>query len=272
MKKIYRLLTKRFSFYLILGLSKLLSIFNFKIIPSYSEITNYNFRYSKYTRRLIHEPSEKIFSKLIVDTSHYNSLLCKSGANYGTNKSPLNIIGHRSGYTPYYDLLFRHLKNEKINFAEIGIENNASTKMWRKYFSKAKIYGFEFEDIKIKKAKKHKLKNTVYHKIDVSNQNNIHKAFSKINKKFDIIIDDSTHIFDHQINVIKKVHPFIKRNGILIIEDIYKKRKENLEENYYKKIKNLNYIFEKIYFVEFHNINNYTANWKNEKLLILIKK
>ena len=272
MKKIYRLLTKRFSFYLILSLSKLLSIFNFKIIPSYSEIKNYNFRYSKYTRRLIHEPSEKIFSKLIVDTSHYNSLLCKSGANYGTNKSPLNIIGHRSGYTPYYDLLFRHLKNEKINFAEIGIENNASTKMWRKYFSKAKIYGFEFEDIKIKKAKKHKLKNTVYHKIDVSNQNNIHKAFSKINKKFDIIIDDSTHIFDHQINVIKKVHPFIKKNGILIIEDIYKNRKENLEENYYKKIKNLNYIFEKIYFVEFHNINNYTANWKNEKLLILIKK
>jgi len=272
LKKIYRLLTKRFSFYLILGLSKLLSIFNFKIIPSYSEIKNYNFRYSKYTRRLIHEPSKKIFSKLIVDTSHYNSLLCKSGANFGTNKSPLNIIGHRSGYTPYYDLLFRHLKNEKINFAEIGIENNASTKMWRKYFSKAKIYGFEFEDIKIKKAKKHKLKNTVYHKIDVSNQKNIHKAFSKINKQFDIIIDDSTHIFDHQINVIKKVHPFIKRNGILIIEDIYKKRKENLEENYYKKIKNLNYIFEKIYFVEFHNINNYTANWKNEKLLILIKK
>lgn len=272
MKKIYRLLTKRFSFYLILGLSKLLSIFNFKIIPSYLEIKKYNFRYSKYTRRLIHEPSEKIFSKLIVDTSHYNSLLCKSGANYGTNKSPLNIIGHRSGYTPYYDLLFRHLKNEKINFAEIGIENNASTKMWRKYFSKAKIYGFEFEDIKIKKAKKHKLKNTVYYKIDVSNQNNIQKTFSKINKKFDIIIDDSTHIFDHQINVIKKVHPFIKKNGLLIIEDIYKNRKENLEENYYKKIKNLKYKFEKIYFVEFHNINNYTANWKNEKLLILIKK
>ena len=272
MKKIYRLLTKRFSFYLILGLSKLLSIFNLKIIPSFSEIKKYNFRYSKYTRRLIHEPSEKIFSKLIVDTSHYNSLLCKSGANYGTNKSPLNIIGHRSGYTPYYDLLFRHLKNEKIIFAEIGIENNASTKMWRKYFSKAKIYGFEFEDIKIKRAKKHKLKNTVYHKIDVANQNNIQKTFSKINKKFDIIIDDSTHIFDHQINIIKKVHPFIKKNGILIIEDIYKNRKENLEENYYKKIKNLNYIFEKIYFVEFHNINNYTANWKNEKLLILIKK
>ena len=61
------------------------------------------------------------------------------------------------------------------------------------------------------KNKKHKLKNTVYYKIDVSNQNNIQKTFSKINKKFDIIIDDSTHIFDHQINVIKKVHPFIKK-------------------------------------------------------------
>ena len=70
----------------------------------------------------------------------------------------------------------------KRSILQNGIENNASTKMWRKYFSKAKIYGFEFEDIKIKKAKKHKLKNTVYHKIDVSNQNNIQKTFSKINK------------------------------------------------------------------------------------------
>ena len=37
-------------------------------------------------------------------------------------------------------------------------------------------------------------------------------------------------------------------------------------------LKNFRNLFEKIYFVEFHNINNYTASWKNEKLLILVKK
>ena len=272
MKKIYRIISQKISIFLISNFSKLLSIFNLKIIPSFSENKNYNFKYSKNTRRLIYEPTKKMFSKLIIDTSHYSSQLCKSGAYYGTNKSPLNNNGHRSGYTPYYDLLFRHLKNEKINFAEIGIENNASTKMWRKYFSNAKIYGFEYEDVKIKNAKKHYLKNTVYKKIDVTNQESIKKAFSMINKKFDIIIDDSTHFFSHQLNVIRNVYPFIKKNGILIIEDVFKNRKEHSEENYFEKLKNVKNIFEKIYFVEFHNINNYTASWKNEKLLILIKK
>ncbi len=272
MKKIYRIFSKKFSYYLNSFLSKLLSIFNLKIIPSFSNIKNYKLRYSKNTRRLIYEPNDKIFSKLIIDTSNFRSTLCSSGASYGTNKSALNSFGHRSGYTPYYDLLFRHLKNEKINFAEIGIENNASTKMWRKYFSKAKIYGFEYDDKKIKKAKKHNLKNTFYKKINVENKSNISKVFLIINKKFDVIIDDSTHIFDHQLNVIKSVYPFIKKNGILIIEDIYKNRQEYSEENYLKKLKSIKNKFEKIYFVEFHNINNYTASWKNEKLLVLIKK
>ncbi len=272
MKKIYRILIKKLSIFLFSNFSKLLSFFNFKIIPSISELNRNNYEYSKYTRRIIFNSPNNLFSKLIIDTSNYNSNLCNSGANYKTNKSPLNVYGHRSGYTPYYDLLFRHLKDEKINFAEIGIEENASTKMWRKYFSKAKIYGFEYDNIKIIKAKKHKLKNTFYKKIDVTSQQSIQGAFSKLNKKFEIIIDDSTHIFDHQINIIKNVYPYLKKNGILIIEDIYKYRREYSEINYYKKLKNLKNIFEKIYFVEFYNINNFTASWKNEKLLILIRK
>ena len=271
MKKIYRIISKKLAHIFFSNISKLLLIFDFKIIPSYNEVKKKNFIYSKNSRRLIYEPTKDSFAKLIIDTSHYTSELCKFGANFGTNKSGLNMLGHRSGYTPYYDLLLRHLRNEKINFAEIGIESNASTKMWRKYFSKAKIYGFEFEDFKIKNAKKHNLKNTFYKKIDVESQQSINKAFLDINKKFDIIIDDSTHYIDHQINIIKKTHPFLKKNGILIIEDIFKNRKEHSEENYYNKLKNLKKSFQKIYFVEFHNLNNWTASWKCEKILVLIK-
>lgn len=271
MKKIYRIISKKLAYFFFSNLSNFLSTFNFKIIPSYSDVKNYNFKYSINSRRLVYEPSKHSFPKLIIDTSHYTSELCQLGANFGTNKSALNMLGHRSGYTPYYDLLLRHLRNEKMNFAEIGIESNASIKMWRKYFSKAKIYGFEFENFKIRNAKKHKLKNTFYKTIDVSNQSSIDKAFSYIDQKFDVIIDDSTHYIDHQINVIKKTHPYLKKNGILIIEDIFKKRKEHSEINYYNKIKNLKKFFQKIYFVEFHNLNNWTASWKCEKILVLIK-
>lgn len=271
MKKIYRIISKRLSYFFLSTLSRILSFFDFKVIPSYTDIKKYNFKYSDNSRRLIYEPSNEAFAKIIIDTSHYTSELCKLGAKFGTNKSGLNLLGHRSGYTPYYDLLFRHLKNEKINFAEIGIESNASTKMWRKYFTKAKIYGFEFDDVKIKKAKKNNLKNTLYRKIDVNYQMNIEKSFSETKKKFDIIIDDSTHYLEHQINIVKKVHPFLKKRGILIIEDIFKKRKEHSEKNYFQKLKSFRRVFNKIYFVEFHNLNNWTANWKCEKILVLIK-
>ena len=272
MKKIYRIILKKFSIFFVSNLSKFLSFFNLKIIPSHDEKTKYTFEYSKDTRRFIYKPSKDLFSKLIIDTSHFVSDLCIDGAYYRTNKSAFNNFGHRSGYTPYYDIIFRHLKNEKINFAEIGIENNASTKMWRKYFSKAKIYGLEYDEIKIRNAKKNNLKDTIYKKIDVSDQESIKKTFSKINKKFDVIIDDSTHILNHQINIIKNVHPFLKKNGILIIEDIYKYRHNYSEKIYYQNLNKLKKNFRNIYFIEFHNINNFTASWKNEKLLILIKK
>ncbi len=236
------------------------------------ELDKFNFDYSKNTRRLILNTKRDSFQKLIVDTSHCTTDLCKLGSHFETNKSPLNMHGHRSGYTPFYDHIFYNFQNKKINFAEIGIEKNASTRMWRKYFSKAKIYGFEYEDIKIKNAKKHRLKNTFYKKIDVNNEESIKKSFSNLRKKFDIIIDDSTHIFEHQIKLIKNLHPFLNSNGILIIEDIYKKRIKYSEKNYFNNLRSVKNKFKKIYFVEFHNLNNYSASWNNEKLLILIKK
>lgn len=271
MKKIYRILSKTIALIFFSYSSRLLDLFDYKIIPSFVEAKSSDFKYSENSRRLIYKPSQKKLPKLIIDTSHYNSELCILGAKYETNKSALNSKGHRSGYTPYYNMLFRHLKDQKILFAEIGIELNASTKMWRKFFSKAKIYGLEFDNQKIIKAKKHGLKNTLYKKIDVSNQKSIKTTFLKINKKFDVIIDDSTHLIDHQINIIKETLPFLKQNGILIIEDIFKKRKNHSEQEYYNRLQNLNKNFKEIYFVEFHNLSNWTASWKCEKILVLIK-
>ena len=98
------------------------------------------------------------------------------------------------------------------------------------------------------------------------------QQFNKVNKKFDIIIDDSTHEFDHQINIIKNTHKFIKSGGYLVIEDIYRFRKGHEESKYFEKLKNLRKIFSKIVFIETPHVNNFTANWKCEKILLLIKK
>ena len=60
-------------------------------------------------------------------------------------------------------LLFFDFINKKCTVAEIGIEKNASTKMWREYFKKANIDCFEIDKEKINFAKRDKLKNVKYH-------------------------------------------------------------------------------------------------------------
>ena len=78
-------------------------------------------------------------------------------------------------------------------------------------------------------------------------------------------------MFDHQINIILCAHKFLKPGGIMVIEDIYKHRRNYEENNYFEKIKHIKN-FSYVVFVETPNVNNFTANWKNEKILLLVKK
>jgi hypothetical protein len=65
---------------------------------------------------------------------------------------------------------------------------------------------------------------------------------------------------------------YLKSGGFLIIEDIYRFRKEHAEKQYYYKLKNLQKHFSEILFVDTSHANNFTASWKCEKILLLIKK
>lgn len=272
MKKIYRIYFKYIIFYFLKCLNYFLYKKNFKIIPAFSDYNRINFDYSEKTRRLVLRKEKKIFDKIYFDSTLSETNLCFLGKKFDTNKSSLNLNGHRSGYTVFYSLIFEHLIEKKCNIAEIGIEKNGSTNMWRNYFLKANIDCFEKDKKKIIYAKKQQLAKVKYHYIDVNSPTIIKKAFLQTKKKFDIIIDDSTHEFDHQINIIKNVHAFMKKGGILIIEDIYRLRKDNSEKNYYNKLKTIKNLFSKITFVESFNANNFTASWKCEKLLYLRKK
>jgi len=270
-KKIYRIVSKKFALIFYNQLSKIFEKFDYKIIPNLNNLNNYKSFYSKHTRRLIFKPKKEFISKITIDTSNYHSKLCDMGAKYETNKSQYNLNHHRTSFTTFYDILFSSFKDKKFNFAEIGIENNSSIKMWRKYFSKSNIYGLEYYLEKINKAKQDKLKNTFYKLIDVSKKEDIANTFKSINKTFDIIIDDSTHIVNHQINIIEKVYPYLSKNGILIIEDINRKNSKLTEREYFIKLKKFRKFFQNIYFVEFFNTNMFTANAKCEKILVLIK-
>tara|TARA_B100001029_G_C15028423_1_gene435204 strand:- start:347 stop:1183 length:837 start_codon:yes stop_codon:yes gene_type:complete len=271
LKKTYRVTSKLFLFSLSNLLSKILRVIGLDITPALHKLSPFNYDYSNSTRRLVYKPNNKSFNKIIIDTSLYNSFLCQLGKKYSTNKSPFNLNGHRIGYTGIYNFLFHQLRNKKINFAEIGIEKNGSIRMWRSYFKKAKIYGLEFDINKIRNAKKYKLKNTHYHKINVNKDESLKKTFKKIKKRFDIVVDDSTHNFEDQIKIIKNCYRYLNNNGLLIIEDIYKYQSKHTEKRYYENLKGLKKYFSDIVFLETNNVNNFTASWKCEKILLLIR-
>jgi len=281
LKKIYRITSKFLSFLIINLLAPIARKFGYNISPSLDKVNIFDYNYPGDTNRLVFRKNKDSFNKILIDLSLSNSNLCNLGKKFSANKSPINLRGHRASYTALYDLLFNQMKNKKIALAEIGIAENSSIKMWRNFFSKATIHGFELYDNLIKKAKKDKLQNTRYHKIDVNNESSINNSFKKTKTKFDIIIDDSTHFFDDQIKIIKNCHKYLNSRGILIIEDIYKfQNKHNVpfvknkhsEQNYYNNLRGIKKYFYDIMFIEIDHVNNFTASWKCEKILLLIKK
>ena len=272
-KKIYRIIIKFLLFSIISFISPFLKKLGFSLIPDLSKVNFFNFNYSINTRRLVfNTKNKKSFNKVYIDTSLSTTKLCVLGKKFPTSKSPIQLVGHRVGYTGVYSLLFSTLIDKTITLAEIGIQDNNSIKIWRNYFKKAKIYGFEFDDKKIKKAKKHKLNKTYIRKINVHNEKDITESFKKTKTRFDIIIDDSTHIFEDQIRIIKNCYKFLNKNGILIIEDIYKYRKKHSEENYFKNLRKFKKYFHEIVFIDCGHVNNFTAGWKNNKILLMTRK
>ncbi len=271
MKKIYRIIFKFFQYLLI----NILSFFtgkNFKIIPSLNEIKFSNYDYSKSSRRLVFKSDKDKFGKIIFDTTLLNSKLCFLGKRFGTNKSSINLEGPRSSFTGLYTLILSNMRNKEINFVEIGVERNSSIKMWRDFFPKAKIFAFDIDKKKLNLAREEKISRTYYNKMDVKNSKDIDSKLRKIRGKLDVLLDDSTHVFEDQIRIIKNSYKFLKKDGIIIIEDIHRFKKDYKEENYFKELKSIKKHFFEIIFLESYNSNNFTANWHNEKILLLIKK
>jgi hypothetical protein len=208
---------------------------------------------------------------ITIDSTNACSPLCQIGAVFNTDKSPYNAQSelHKHPYTAIYNLLFTPYQDKSFIFVELGIEWNASMKMWDKYFTKAKLYGFEYYQEKIDLALKDKLKKVKYELIDVTSEESMAKKFNKLTKAPEIVIDDSTHIFEDQIKIIKTVLPYIASGGMLIIEDIFRDEQEIKYTEVLEKVSNL------ISYATFITANHeleYTPGWNNSKLLVIYKK
>ena len=120
-----------------------------------------------------------------------------------------------NNFTNLYEEIFKNLKNKDINFLEIGVANGHSIASWYKYFPNASINGM---DIKKKDKLFYRGKRLNYSSVDCFNQKKVDN-FLKENKKFDIIIDDSSHTYTGFFYNLKNFYKHLKAGGIYILED-----------------------------------------------------
>jgi SAM-dependent methyltransferase len=271
-KKRRRYLKFLLKIYVLKFINFFLKKYHYNILPKIDKNKISNIQYSKKSNTYYINSKKNKINIYRFDTSNVFSELCKLGRKYNSDKSPYSKTWHRHGYTGFYDLLFSSFKNDKFNFAEIGVYKNSSMQMFRNYFKNATLYGFDNNKKLLNRAKKQKIKNTNYLFIDVRNENNIYQTFYRIKKKFKIIIDDSSHDFDDQIKIIKNCLKFLEPGGYLVIEDIF--MFDGIEQRFINKLGSYFKFFIKFDFIELNHINQFSSGWitNNDKILIIQKK
>jgi hypothetical protein len=132
------------------------------------------------------------------------------GIQYGTDKSSLH-----HGYLDIYEKLFKLSRNEPIKLLEIGVLDGGSLKTWEAYFPHATIVGADINPA----VRQYQTKRIEIAILDQSNLQNLVDIGIR-SGPFDIIIEDGSHLWEHQTTTLKTLFPFLKPGGLYVVEDL----------------------------------------------------
>src|SRR5579859_423149 len=153
----------------------------------------------------------------IMDKSQQNTSLDAIGLKHRTDKSSR---GH--DYLNFYETYFAPMRGEKLNILEIGIFNGASLSTWAEYFPRANIVGADINPA----TKRFERKGIAVEILDQSDIEQLVQVAVK-HGPFDIIIEDGSHMWEHQITSLRTLFPFVRNNGIYIVEDLQTNYRES---------------------------------------------
>jgi hypothetical protein len=128
------------------------------------------------------------------------------GMNYHTDKA----FDHK--FCDFYESNLD--KTAKIVW-EIGVLNGASLNMWANYYQTSEVIGFDIED----KSQLRLLPNCKTEILDQGNLDMLKKLGER--KGVDLIVDDGSHIIDHQILTFETLFSSLREKGKYIIEDLH---------------------------------------------------
>jgi hypothetical protein len=136
--------------------------------------------------------------------------LTELGLKYNTDKAFFHL------FTSFYNTYFEKYTEKPIRILELGIFKGGSLKMLGEYFKHSTIYGI---DINHDSVNKYYGDNIITYHCSQIDSDKLHTLFK--NMKFDIIIDDGSHVTSHQQKSLGMLFPFLHEDGIYVCEDLH---------------------------------------------------
>lgn len=140
--------------------------------------------------------------------------LSELGLKYGTDK-----IGKHHYLPVYYDLYKNNAKRKRVKkVLEIGPAEGAGIKMFRDFFTNATIFGAEIDQERVDKLQG--LDRIHVIQCDQSSFKDLLRLVDTTGRDIDLVIDDGSHIPEHQLYTCLQLLPLLSKRAIYIIEDV----------------------------------------------------
>lgn len=129
----------------------------------------------------------------------------------GTDKSD-----RYHGYTRLYEQHLAAWRYQPLALLEIGVESGASLRMWREYFPHAKIYGLDRDPSCQAQA-------TEGIDVFIGDQSDPSCLAEVVGRTgpLDVVIDDGSHMGEHQIASFECLFPHMRAGGLYVVEDLH---------------------------------------------------
>jgi hypothetical protein len=134
-------------------------------------------------------------------------------------------------YTEFYYKLLKDKREEVRKVLEIGVGTKeimahcpnyiegAALYVWRDFFPNAQIYGIDILPHLV--FKKHRIETFL---CDQTDKKGLEDLIKKIGSDIDLVIDDGSHIPEHQVFTCKTLMPILNKSVEYIIEDVVEPR------------------------------------------------
>lgn len=147
------------------------------------------------------------------------SLLNELGKKYRTDKATDGKRGEEGrghDYLRLYERFSRTDRESVRSVLEIGVQKGASIRMWQEYFPNAQIYGLDISESALAVTGER----ISISLVDQSDADAL-EAFANQYGPFDLIVEDGSHIWSHQITSLRVLLKHVKPGGQYIVEDLH---------------------------------------------------